>query len=140
MPRTRRRSCRRSLPTATCRSASSQVRRWSELSGRRRSHRHVRDLKLVDDRIALVDREQIETGFDDLIPVLVEETAQALAARLDAFDEDNWMAALYGLACAFQRLELHSLDVELDEIHPRQAECVNRHFLDCYGTAGRIID
>lgn len=45
------------------------------------------------------------------------------------------------VCCApLKRLQLHTLDIELDHIDTRQSERVERDLLDCDSLCGRIVD
>src|SRR6476660_5543269 len=119
------RSWRRWPPTATRRCGlrpSPRQPRGSEAGTRSgcRLRRHVRQLQLLDDRVALVHGEEIVAGLDQLVAALVEEGAQMLAAGLARFDQEDRFTARDRLLRAVEGLELHALEVELDEIDARQ--------------------
>ena len=102
--------------------------------------RHVGHLQLLDDGVALVHGQEIVAGLHHFVAARIEKGAQAFAAGLAQFDEDDRLAARERLLRAFERLQFHALEVELDEVEARQRHGVDRDCLDRDGFFGGIVD
>ena len=66
-----------------------------------------------------------DSGIDDLVAVLVEESPQALGASLDQFDQKDWAAPFDCLQRALERLQFHTSDVKFNEIDTRQRKRID---------------
>lgn len=67
-----------------------------------------------------MDGHHVDAGVDHTVAPLLEPAPQLRPVGLDLFDQHDRTASLDRLACALERLELHSLDVEFDEIEAAQ--------------------
>jgi len=107
-------------------------------SGGRGLRRQRRDFQFAEHRIAIVNRQQIDAGVDDFVVALQHPSAQTIAVGLDRFHQQNRTTACNRVLRAFERLQFHALDIDLDEIHARQLERVQRHLFDGDGVG--IVD
>jgi len=67
-----------------------------------------------------MDRHHVDAGVDHAVARLLEPAAELCPVGLDRFDQHDRTASLDCLAGAFERLELHCRDAELDEIKAAQ--------------------
>ena len=77
-----------------------------------------------------MDREQIDPRLDQRVAPRLQPLVQLRAVGLDLLDQHDRAAALDHLRATFQSLELHPLDVDLDQVDARQAELVERQLAD----------
>jgi len=71
---------------------------------------------------------EVETGVDDLVAAFVEKSTQALRpALIDSTRMIGWLRPIL-CCCPLKRLQLHALDIELDNVDPRQSERIDRIF------------
>src|SRR5215470_9664280 len=92
-----------------------------------------------------MDRHHVDAGLHDLIAALREPVGELRRVGLDLLDQHDWPASLDGLAPTLQRFQLHSLDVELDEVDAAKPELVEHQLADgdgvliIYGLSDELV-
>ncbi|CCE01876.1 conserved hypothetical protein [Bradyrhizobium sp. STM 3809] len=86
-----------------------------------------------------MDRHHVDAGIDGLVAASVEPLPQLVGIGLDLLDQHDRRAALDRRGGPFERLDLHALDVELDQVAARQVEIVQRQLAHLDGVVG-VVD
>ena len=73
---------------------------------------------MVERLVLFVDGQNVHTDIEFVIAVTLQPFLQPALVALNLTNQQRWMVARDRLGGSFQRVELHALHVDLDQVDP----------------------